>query len=216
MNTTVIFFDTETNGLQAQDSVLSISALKCVFQCVFQRAFHGTEPSAIVEQYERFYYRRQGEPFGAGAVGVNGLTDEVITEKRGAAAYPLYFHEDIAAFRAFCGTACHFAAHNIAFDKQFIPFPLPYMFCTMKENKKAIQLRRRTGALKYPSLRETARFYGIETDTSRLHGSSYDAGLVYAIFQKMLAADITRKKIRAFLNKKPPGTAAADGPALPL
>jgi DNA polymerase-3 subunit epsilon len=198
MNTAVIFFDTETNGLTLQYSVLSISAIKAVFS--------GTKAEVnetVAGRYERFYYRKPGEPFGAGAVGVNGLTDEVIAEKRGDAAYPLYFHEDIEAFRTFCGDARHFAAHNIMFDQQFIPFPMPNMFCTMNENKKVINLRRSRGGLKFPSLSETARFYCLETDTASLHTSTYDTHLVYAIFKKMLESEATRKKVWKFLAKPP-------------
>ncbi|MDR1468446.1 MAG: 3'-5' exonuclease [Spirochaetaceae bacterium] len=198
MTTTVIFFDTETNGLTAQDSVLSISAIKAVFS-----GPKSAVSDAIVDRYERFYYRKPGEPLSAGAVKVNGLTDAVIAEERGDAAYPLYFHEDIEAFRAFCGEACHFVAHNIAFDQQFIPFPMPYIFCTMKENKKVINLRRRTGGLKFPALNEAARFYGIDVHTAQLHGSTYDTELVYLIFRKMLETSETQKKAWKFLEKKP-------------
>ncbi|MDR0638654.1 MAG: hypothetical protein LBG27_07120 [Spirochaetaceae bacterium] len=198
MNTTVIFFDTETNGLTSQDSVLSISAIKAVFS--------GTKvvvSDAIVDCYERFYYRKPGEFLSAGAVKVNGLTNDVIAEKRGDAAYPRCFHEDIEAFRMFCGEARHFVAHNIAFDQQFIPFPMPTIFCTMKENKRVINLRRRTGGLKFPSLNEAARFYGIDVCPTQLHGSTYDTHLVYLIFKKMLETSETQKKAWKFLEKKP-------------
>jgi DNA polymerase-3 subunit epsilon len=204
MNTTVIFFDTETNGLNAGDSVLSISAIKVAFDGT-QAAVHNT----IVGQYERFYYRNPGEPLGAGAVKVNGLTDAVITQKRGDAAYPRYFREDAEAFRAFCGDTLHFSAHNIAYDRQYIPFLLPDVFCTMTENKKVLKLRRKTGALKFPSLSETARFYRIEIDAARLHASTYDTALVYAIFIKMLESEVTRKKVWKFLNKPPKQAALA-------
>jgi DNA polymerase-3 subunit epsilon len=198
MNTSVIFFDTETNGLNAGDSVLSISTLKAVFSGT-RVALHET----IVEQYERFYYRNPGEPFGAGAVRVNGLTDAVIAEKRGDAAYPPHFRDDTEAFRAFCGSTLHFVAHNIAYDQQYIPFSLPNTFCTMTENKKVLKLRRKTGGLKFPSLSETARFYGIEINPASLHTSTYDTYLVYAIFTKMLESDETCKKVWKFLEKPP-------------
>jgi DNA polymerase III epsilon subunit-like protein len=198
MNTTVIFFDTETNGLNAECSVLSISAIKAAID---NNATAIND--AAVERYERFYYRAPGEPFGAGAVRVNGLTDAVITKKRGDAAYPRHFREDTEAFLAFCGTARHFAAHNIAFDQQFIPFPLPKTFCTMTENEKVLKLRRKTGELKFPSLKETARFYGIDLDSSKLHTSAYDTDLVYAIFIKMLESPKTRKKVHKFLANPP-------------
>jgi DNA polymerase-3 subunit epsilon len=198
MNTAVVFFDTETNGFTSQYSVLSISAIKAVFS--------GTKAAisdVIVDRYERFYYRKPGEILSAGAVKVNGLTDEIIAEKRGCAAYPRHFHEDIEAFRIFCGESCHFSAHNIAFDQQFIPFPLSNIFCTMNENKNVINLRRKTGGLKFPSLSETACFYGINVCTDQLHGSAYDTHLVYLIFKKMLETSETQKKARKFLEKNP-------------
>jgi DNA polymerase III epsilon subunit-like protein len=198
MNTTVIFFDTETNGLDAENSVLSISALKSAFSGT-RDAVQGT----VVERYERYYFRNPKEPFGAGAVRVNGLTDAVIKKKRGTAAYPRHFCEDTEAFRAFCSGAYHFAAHNIAYDRQYIPFPLPHLFCTMTENKKVLKLRRKTGGLKFPSLSETARHYDIEIDSASLHASTYDTDLVYAIFLKMLETAETRKKAWKFLNMPP-------------
>jgi DNA polymerase III epsilon subunit-like protein len=198
MNTAVIFFDTETNGLTPQYSVLSVSAIKAVFS-----GAKAMISDVIVDRYERFYYRKPGESLSAGAVKVNGLTDKIITKKRGGAAYPRHFHEDIEAFRAFCGEANHFAAHNIAFDQQFIPSPMPYIFCTMKENKKVINLRRKTGGLKFPSLNEAARFYGIDVYADQLHGSTYDTHLVYLIFKKMLETSETQKKAWKFLEKKP-------------
>jgi DNA polymerase-3 subunit epsilon len=196
METTVIFFDTETNGLTAEHSVLSVSAIKTAFK----REPGGTAPAAnVIDCYERFYYRKPGEPVGTGAIRVNGLTDEVIAQKRGDAVYPRHFHEDIEAFRAFCGETRHFSAHNIAFDQQYIPFPMPNIFCTMQENKRVMKLRRRTGQLKFPSLSETAAFYDIAAVPAELHASTYDTQLVYEIFKKMLAADSTRKKTRKFL-----------------
>jgi DNA polymerase-3 subunit epsilon len=197
MNTIIIFFDTETNGLNAEHSVLSISAIKAAVDIT------ATIHDAAVERYERFYYRVPGEPFGAGAVRVNGLTDAVIAKKRGDATYPRHFREDTDDFRAFCAPARHFVAHNIAFDQQFIPFSLPNTFCTMTENEKVLKLRRKTGELKFPSLKETARFYGIDPDSAQLHTSAYDTDLVYAIFIKMLQSSKTRKKVRKFLEHPP-------------
>ncbi|MDR1095237.1 MAG: 3'-5' exonuclease [Spirochaetaceae bacterium] len=200
MNTTVVFFDTETNGLNAECSVLSISAIKAAID---NKSAGSAIHNPAVERYERFYFRAPGEPFGAGAVRVNGLTDAVIAEKRGDAAYPRHFREDTEAFRAFCGIARHFVAHNIAFDRQYIPFSLPNTFCTMTENKKVLKLRRKTGEIKFPSLKETALFYGIAPDSAKLHTSAYDTDLVYAIFIKMLESPKTRKKARKFLENLP-------------
>jgi DNA polymerase-3 subunit epsilon len=190
----VIFWDTETNGLEEYHSVLSISAIKCNFDI-----FGENIESSIVEEYERFYFRKPGEELGKEAIGVNGLTDEVIAKKRNGAGYPEYFYEDISTFRMFCSDTRHFVGHNIYYDKQYIDFWLPNMFCTMKANTFIMGLKRKNGEPKFPSLGETAGFYGIEADKSELHGSMYDAYIVYLIFCRMIENEKARDKVMSFL-----------------
>jgi DNA polymerase-3 subunit epsilon len=200
MTSTVIFFDTETNGMSPRSSVLSISAIK--------RVFRGTKEcmTAVHESsFERFYFRAEGEPPGEGAIRVNGLTDEVIARRRKGASYPRHFLDDVDAFLEFCADAGHFAAHNIAFDRRFLPFPLKHVFCTMEVNTKIVGLVRKDGQPKFPSLAETARFYKLDLSPERLHTSSYDTFLVAEIFNKMLLYEPARKKALRFLvkNAKP-------------
>src|SRR5215470_13203551 len=93
----IIFWDTETNGLTKHHSVLSISAIKFAF------SFEGEKLIGnLAERYERFYSRKPGEASGAEAVSVNGLTDEVIRERRNGAVYPELFCNDVGSFRMFC------------------------------------------------------------------------------------------------------------------
>ena len=192
----VIFWDTETNGLKAYHSVLSISAIK------FSLFIEGEKINGnIMERYERFYFRKPGEALGEEAIGVNGLTDEVLRERRKGVEYPENFCDDIESFRLFCSDTRHFVGHNIYYDKQYINFWLPNVFCTMRENTAIIGLRRANGRLKYPSLGETARFYGIETDNDQLHGSMYDSYVTYQVFGKMLGNEKGKIKVRAFLGK---------------
>jgi DNA polymerase-3 subunit epsilon len=193
----VIFWDTETNGLKECHSVLSISAIKCVFAIDDQNI-----DSNIVERYERFYFRKAGEKMGEQAVKVNGLTDEIIRNRRNGSGYPENFCDDINSFRLFCGDTRHFVGHNIFYDKKYIDFWLPNMFCTMKSNTGILGLRRSNGKLKYPSLEETAKFYRIETDKNELHGSMYDSYITYQVFLKMLGNEKTCGKIKEFLNKR--------------
>jgi len=89
-----------------------------------------------IEQYERFYFRKPGEKIGEKAIVINGLTDEVISKRRNGFDYPEHFHNDITPFRKFCADTRHFVGHNIYYDKQYINFWLPNMFCTMKTNIK--------------------------------------------------------------------------------
>jgi DNA polymerase III epsilon subunit-like protein len=193
----VIFWDTETNGLKEYHSVLSISAIKCSFVIDGQSI-----ESNIVERYERFYFRKHGEKIGEKAVAINGLTDEIIRKNRSGADYPENFCDDINSFQLFCGNARHFVGHNIFYDKQYIDFRLPNMFCTMKNNTAILGLKRQGGKPKDPSLGETAKFYGIETDKNELHGSMYDSLITYQIFLKMLGNEKTCAKIKEFLYKR--------------
>jgi DNA polymerase-3 subunit epsilon len=193
----IIFWDTETNGLKKYHSVLSISAIKCTFIIDDQNI-----DSNIVEHYERFYFRKLGEKMGEEAVEVNGLTDEIIRKRRNGLEYPENFCDDINSFRLFCRDIRHFVGHNIFYDKQYINFWLSNMFCTMKSNTAILGLKKSNGKLKYPTLGETAQFYGIETDKKELHGSMYDSYITYQVFLKMLGNEKTSDKIKEFLNKK--------------
>jgi len=190
----VIFWDTETNGLTKHHSVLSISAIKCSLIIDNERS-----DSDIVERYDRFYYRKPGEEIGKEAINVNGLTDEVISKRRDGAGYPENFCNDIDSFRQFCSDTKHFVGHNIFYDKQYINFWLPNMFCTMMANNKIIGLKRRNGMPKYPSLNETADFYGVEINKNELHGSMYDSFITYQIFLKMLNHEKAKNKVIDFI-----------------
>ena len=192
----VIFWDTETNGLKEYHSVLSISAIKYSFIIDGQNI-----ESNKKEQYERFYFRKPDEKIGEEAIAVNGLTDEVISKRRNGVDYPEHFHNDIIPFRRFCTDTKHFVGHNIYYDKQYINFWLPNIFCTMIANTKIIGLKKANGKSKYPSLEETAKFYGIETDKKELHGSMYDSYITYLIFLKMFENDRVKDKVMSFLGK---------------
>jgi DNA polymerase III epsilon subunit-like protein len=188
----VIFFDVETNGLSKDSSVLSISAIKAVF--------NGGDIETVKETFSRFYYRSPGEPENAFAIDVNGLTDTVIRQKRGKARYPKYFKDD-EGFTVFCSGVRHFVGHNIAFDRKFLDFCLPHSFCTMRENTDIIRIKRWAKGFKYPRLKEAADFYRVETDEQRLHGSDYDTRLTYEIFKRMLKNELTRESVIRFLKK---------------
>ncbi|MDR1616333.1 MAG: WYL domain-containing protein [Syntrophomonadaceae bacterium] len=189
----VIFFDTETNGLSKNSSVLSISAIKAVY--------NGVDIDFIEAAYNRYYFRNPGEQPLQEAIFVNGLTDETIAKRRGNADYPLYFKDDMENFKTFCGDARHFVAHNIAFDSKFLDFPLQYAFCTMRENKRPFKKLDGNGHKTCMSLSETAKYYQAEVQNDALHSSDYDTQLVHGIFRKMLASEDTKEKVLRFLEK---------------
>jgi DNA polymerase-3 subunit epsilon len=189
--TRVIFFDTETNGTARSSSVLSISAIKAVFS--------GNDIETIEDRFTRYYYRKPWERENPAAIGVNGLTEEVIRQRRGDAEYAPCFHEDIHNFRAFCFRVTHFVGHNIAFDRRFLNFRLRHTFCTMRENAAIINLKKCDGNLKWPRLSEAASFYQIDLNDDELHASDYDTLLTYEVFKKMLSRDTTRERVLQFL-----------------
>jgi DNA polymerase-3 subunit epsilon len=189
----VVFFDVETNGLPGSSSVLSIAAIKAVF--------NGTDIDTIAETFTRFYYRKPGEREDRGALNVNGLTDAVIRERRRGVRYAKHFYCD-ADFPVFCAGVRHYVGHNIAFDRKFIPFPLPHCFCTMKENTNVIKIKKCRGGFKYPRLSETAEYYGLAPESGRLHSSDYDTRLTYEIFRTMLREARTGHTVREFLKKR--------------
>ena len=157
--------------------------------------------SDIIERFERFYFRKPNELLNKEAVNINGLTDEIINEKRNNAEYPENFCNDINSFRQFGSDTRHFVGHNIFYDKQYIGFWLPNIFCTMQTNTAVLKLKRQNGKPKFPSLEETAKYYGIETDKNELHGSMYDSYITYQIFCKMLMDKNISNKVIDFLNK---------------
>jgi DNA polymerase-3 subunit epsilon len=192
MITRVIFFDVETNGLNSRCSVLSMAALKCLY--------NGSDIDTIEDRFFRYYFRQPGEAPDRGALAVNGLTDDVIARKREGAVYPEYFKDDMNNYKSFCSGVNHYVGHNIRFDRQFLSFPLKHSFCTMIENTGIINLMRR-GRKKWPRLSETARFYQITVSDAALHDSAYDIMLTYEIFKKMLSHEKAWKKTTAFLER---------------
>jgi DNA polymerase-3 subunit epsilon len=191
MSIKVIFFDTETNGLDSNSSILSISALKCVF--------NGTDIDTVEDRYNRFYFRRPRELPNEYALGCNGLTDDVIKEYRQGVGYPKYFYQDIQSFKDFCAGAIRFVGHKVDFDAKFLDFELKRTFCTMRENTNIMKLRNRNGGLKAPTLSEAASFYRIAVDEDKCHGSEYDTQLTYEVFRNMLARKKSRERVLGFL-----------------
>ena len=188
----VIIFDTETNGLE-NCSVLSISAIKISVDLELNSYKE-------IERFNRFCFRKEGEEINAEAVAVNGLTDKEILSRRAKLGikYSKYFEKD-KDFVDFCKDTNHFVAHNISFDRKFIPFDLKNQFCTKESNIDVLKIPGKFGKYKWPRLNETAKYYGIELDENRWHGSEYDTEICKEIFMAMLQNKETFEIIIKFL-----------------
>ena len=197
MQKNVIVFDTETNGLEDNCSVLSISAIKIAVD------LENREIKEI-DKFNRFYFRSPGEEINEEAIFVNRLTDEEILSRREKSdtKYSKYFKDDVD-FEQFCKGCKHFVAHNIIFDRKFIPFDLVNQFCTKETNIEVCKLPSGfNGKYKWPRLSEAAEFYKIEMDEEKWHGSEYDTQICAEIFRKMLQREETYLIVKKFLEKK--------------
>ncbi|WP_196760427.1 3'-5' exonuclease [Streptobacillus moniliformis] len=192
----VIFFDVETNGVNPTDSVLSISAMKVTYDTI-------TNKMVKLGEFDRFYFRNEGEEPNFDALNVNGLFDDEIERRRNLSLikYAKTFNEDIVNFFEFCDNAEHFVAHNIRFDRQFIPFKLKYQFDTMLENIDIVKIPSNSyySSFKWPKLMECANYYNIPVDENELHNSMYDVVIMGRIMFKMLKDNEGLKRVRRFL-----------------
>ncbi len=168
-------FDTETNGL-GNCSVLSISFIIC-------------SESKVINEQTRYYYAN--EPYNYHATKVHGLTKDVIEDKRNNCDYPKYFKDDhdwlIDIIDEF--EVDNFIAHNINFDKKFLPeiikekieSKIYSIFCTMRENSKYVGIKKGKG-YKSPKLSEACKAYGLEFSEDKAHASDYDTLKAYELF----------------------------------
>jgi DNA polymerase III epsilon subunit-like protein len=179
--TQFIVFDVETNGLDDKCSVLSCSAIKYEIDL---KTFEAIE----MDRFDRYYYPI--EQFNPRAIAVNGLTKDVITEKRGFSNYPKHFTQD-TDFEKYCDGVHRFVAHNISFDMRFIPFLKgKKKLCTMMTNMDivAVEFLEWKNEWKYPTLSETAFYYGIPFKELDLHNSMSDTEITANIFFRMIEA----------------------------
>ncbi len=191
----LIIFDTETNGLTIDCSVLSISAVKVFYDLekkIFLKEF---------ETYDRYYYLKEGEKENPDAICVNGLTKEEITKRREGHSYPEFFYDDIESFKNFCKETRHFIAHNIKFDLKYIEkyIDTPNIFDTMTSNKSILKIPSAYG-YKNPKLSETAEFYNIDVSCYSFHSSLDDVKVTAKVF-RMMCKNFDRNAM-LFLNSK--------------
>lgn len=192
----VIFFDTETNGLEYYASVLSISAIKCLVDLTDKTVKEK-------EIFERFYY--PVEEYNEEATDINKLTEWVVNKKRKGTTYPKHFKDDMQSFFDFCDGIDYYVAHNINFDARSLDKELPNSFCTMASNTDIVKAGPLIyGYYKWPKLSEAADYYDVETDYYSLHDGMYDTKVVVEIFRKMLYHPEGLKRIENFLYKIEP------------
>lgn len=191
----IVIFDVESNGFKGS-SVLSISAYKIEVDPT-------TKEVEKIGEFDRYYFPKPGEKENKGATDINKLTEENVKKHRGTRCmYPKYFHED-KGFEEFCTGVDHFICHNVAFDSTFLDFPMKKTFCTMKKNTNVVK----TGwndyhqTYKWPKLEEAAKFYKLDIDESKFHGSLYDVEITYEVFKCMLKREDCLKSIDKFLEK---------------
>jgi DNA polymerase III epsilon subunit-like protein len=180
-STNLIFLDTETNGLNESYSVLSVCAIKCNFK---------DSELSVLETFIRYYYPI--EKFSTSAIRINGLTKSKIKYLRGNANYPLYCKED-KELQHFFSNINIFIGHNIEFDLKMIPSLRNLNFTdiiridTMKLNTDIVRSSvLKSGSYKWPTLEETAKYYGIKSNEGLYHDSINDTKTVIEIFKAMI------------------------------
>lgn len=162
----IIIFDTETNGF-ANCSLLSICAIKAEIK---------NNKLNKIDLFERYYFPETGEKYNPYAIKVNGLVEGKIKELRGAENYSEQFSDDSSSFYEFVKDCDGFIAHNIAFDRKFIPFTLWGEYCTLKNSP----------TFDGSKLMDLADHYRIKISTDKLHSAVYDTEVLFDIVEQML------------------------------
>jgi len=170
-------FDTETNGLNARDGVLSVSAEKWFFDGISYTQI-GT--------FERFYFPKWF--LNKQAIAVNGLNRKEIRKRRKGYDWPRLWYKDIGSLASFIGADTDvIVGHNVNFDRKFYRFmDNRRLFCTMFSNIKKVNRRNENGKLIVPKLIGTAEAYEIKVEEEKLHFSYYDVHLTVEVFKKMV------------------------------
>ncbi len=176
-----IIFDTETNGLTPNCSVLSITAVKI--------DAYGEELAV----FDRFYYPK--EPYNAGAINVNGLNKEIIDYHRSLspATYAKHFMDDADFGKFFIDTSVRiWVAHNYNFDIKFLNkygITNPGKdYCTMLESMDIVKVQWNDyyQNWKWPKLKEACDFFKIDFNEEDAHSSLYDVRKTIELYQKLM------------------------------
>ena len=180
-----LIFDTETNGL-FNCSVLSFSALLL------------DDNNNIMEVVDRYYYKNVNEDDNIEALKINGLTKEVIKEKRLNVSYSKHFKDDKYIKNIF-DKADILIAHNIEFDIAHIKDDFKDinledkdMFCTMRKTQYLYDAPYyKNGEPKFPKLSEAIDYFEIDINKIKektkldYHSSLFDVYCTYEIYKKL-------------------------------
>ena len=184
-NNKVLVFDVETTGLNRSEcSVLG-------FSCVL------LEDGKPVKKLTRYYYPEEGAEISRVAVEINGLTNEVISEKRKGANYPKHFSEDKEIVDLF-KEADIIVSHNINFDWAFATESHNELknledekifYCTMLKSTWECCLNGYWGnEPKWPKLKEAVEILKINPPKGgEYHDPEYDVLCTAELFKKLLA-----------------------------
>ena len=171
-NESICIVDFETNGFTG--SVLEIAVIKA------------DKELNIVDSLNRYYFPI--EDFNPYSISVNGLNKKTLMAKRKGKSYPEYFEEDREVVEFFKDMKL-FIAHNVNFDKKFMPIDMNKidLFCTMRSHTNILkipQIGRKT--YKVPKLEEVCKYYKIDFDQKEAHSGIYDVSKTFEIIKLML------------------------------
>jgi len=195
MKENIFVFDTETNGLSDNNSVLNFSAIVAVIK---------DNKITVKKIIDRYYY--PVENFNKKAIKVNGLNKNTIEKKRASATYSEHFVNDKEIkeqIKSYLFNNYTIVAHNLSFDTKFIrdfyqygDFELETILlgrscCTMLNSIDICNLYHPYYNKKYPTLQETAEAFNIDTDYisdlvgGYFHNSLFDVFVTAVIYAKL-------------------------------
>jgi len=183
-NNKVLVFDVETTGLNRSTcSVLGFCGV----------LFEDSKP---IKKLTRYYYPEEGAEISRDAIAINGLTNEVISEKRKGANYPKHFREDKEIVELF-KEADIIVSHNIRFDWGFVTDSHKelerlekekVLYCTMLKSTWECCLDGYWGnEPKWPKLKEAVEIFKINPPKGgEYHDPEYDVFCTFNLFKKLL------------------------------
>ena len=183
-NKRIIFFDTETSGLNPEvHEILQLSYF----------VVDGATWEVLKKKDFYFPYPEDECRVSRRAIEINHLTKEFLSRRTISTRY-----DGLSQFYADLYTCQMAVAHNIRFDYDFIEHTAsvekvprhawPFMYCTMMETINVCQIEdsRRWG-YKYPRLEELAKFLHINYNKDSLHDSFTDTALTLECFKRLHA-----------------------------
>jgi DNA polymerase III epsilon subunit-like protein len=187
----ILFFDTETSGLDPQWNVI----LQLSYQIV------ESDTWSVQKTVDHFFpWPENKSKVSLVAIETNGLTEDYLRSK--------HLSERKAALEEFISDrdSCDLlVAHNLEFDKKFIVSSclkegVKYAnsgwmqsYDTMKQTTKLCKITKEWGrGYKWPKLTELAECLGINFSNITLHDSSGDVELTKICFKKLVDIDFYR------------------------